>query len=79
MTNLEKFNNAFIEVFAVDAAGLNDSFSKETVGAWDSVHQLSIVANIEEYFDVMLEPEDIMSFTSYQAGREILKGYDIIL
>ena len=79
MTNIDKYNKAFIDVFAVDATALDDNFSKETVGEWDSVHQLSIVANLEEAFDVMLEPEDIMSFTSYQAGKAILEKYDITL
>jgi len=79
MNNIEKYNNAFVEVFAVNETLLNDRFSKETVAEWDSVHQLNIIANLEESFDVMLEPEDIMSFTSYQAGKAILEKYDIVL
>lgn len=77
--NKEKYDNAFIEVFAVASDALSDDFSRETVDAWDSVHQLNIVALIEEAFDVMFEPEDIMGFTSYKAGKEILKQYDIEL
>ena len=77
MLNIEKYNKAFVDVFAVDITALNDNFSKETVGEWDSVHQLNIVANLEESYDVMLEPEDIMSFTSYQVGKAILEKYDI--
>ena len=34
---------------------------------------------IEESFDVMFDPEDIMEFTSYGRGREILKKYDVEL
>jgi acyl carrier protein len=79
MTNIEKYNKAFVDVFAINATLLDDNFSKETVGEWDSVHQLNIVANIEEAFDIMLEPEDIMDFISYQAGKMILEKYDIIL
>lgn len=79
MTNLEKFNNAFVEVFSVETAKLNDDFSKDTVNEWDSVHQLSIVANLEENFDVLFEPEDIMAFTSYKAAKEIMNKYDIQL
>jgi len=79
MNPIEKYNRAFADIFAIDITALDDHFSKETVGEWDSVHQLSLVANLEESFDVMLEPEDIMSFTSYQAGKMILAKYDIIL
>lgn len=42
--------------------------------SWDSVHQLNIIALLEESFDVMFDPEDIMEFTSYGKGREILKN-----
>lgn len=77
MTNLEKYNNIFIEVFGVDASALGDGFSKETVDQWDSVHQLNLVSLAEETFDVMLDPEDIMGFTSYAAGKEILEKQEV--
>ena len=77
MTNLEKYNQIFTEVFGVDSSVLNDDFSKDTVDQWDSVHQLNLVAIAEEAFDIMLDPEDIMSFTSYKAGKEILKNQNI--
>ena len=79
MTNIEKYNNAFVEVFGVDPNKLNDDYGKETVGEWDSVHQLGVVSNLEEIFDLMLEPEDIMAMDSYKAGKEILKKYEIEL
>lgn len=66
-----------MEVFGVNASTLNDDFSKESVDTWDSVHQLNIIALLEESFDVMFDPEDIMEFTSYGKGREILKRYDV--
>ncbi len=79
MENLEKYNNAFVEVFNVEASVLNDDFSKENVAEWDSVHQLNIVAIIEETFDIMFDPEDIMALTSYEAGKGLLKKYEVEL
>jgi acyl carrier protein len=79
MTNLEKYNNAFIDVFAIEEAALNDDLSKDTVEFWDSVHQLNIIALLEEAFDIMFEPENIMEFTSYKVGKTILKKYEIEL
>ena len=67
MTNLEKYDEVFVEVFAVDKNALNENFNKENVESWDSIHQLNITANLEEVFDIMFEPEDIMAMTSYQA------------
>lgn len=72
MTNLEKYNDIFVQVFGADVAQLGDNYSKESVAEWDSVHQLNIISLMEEAFDLMLDPEDIMACTSYNAGKEIL-------
>ena len=77
MTNLEKYNDIFVEVFGADVAQLGDNYSKETIAEWDSVHQLNIISLMEETFDLMLDPEDIMACTSYNAGKEILAKNDI--
>lgn len=72
MTNLEKYNAIYGEVFGATADQLGDNFSKETVSEWDSVHQLNIISLMEETFDLMLDPEDIMACTGYAAGKDIL-------
>ena len=77
MTNLEKYNAIFTEVFGATVDQLGENYSKETVSEWDSVHQLNIISLLEETFDLMLDPEDIMAFTSYNAGKEILAKNDI--
>ena len=79
MENIEKYNNAFVQVFGAKAEELNDNYGKDTVGEWDSVHQLSLIAEFEEAFDIMFDPEDIMEMTSYAKGKEILKKYEIEL
>lgn len=79
MSNIEKYNSIFTEVFGVAPADLSDTFSKETVEQWDSVHQLNLVTLAEDTFDIMLDPEDIMAFTSYAKGKEILAGQGIEL
>lgn len=79
MENLEKYNNAFVQVFGAKAEELNDNYGKDTVGEWDSVHQLSLIAELEEAYDIMFDPEDIMEMTSYAKGKEILKKYEVEL
>lgn len=79
MTNLEKFNNAFIEVFGVDESVLDCNFTKDNVDGWDSVHQLNIIALLEESFDIMFDPEDIMELTSYEKGKELMAKFDVEL
>ena len=77
MTNLEKLNNIFCEVFSVDASALGANFDKTNVDCWDSVHQLSLTSTAEDEFDIMLDAEDILEFTSYDNAKTILAKYDI--
>lgn len=79
MTNLEKYNAIFTEVFGTTADQLGDNFCKDTVSEWDSVHQLNIISLMEETFDLFLDPEDIMACTSYNAGKDILTKQGIQL
>ena len=79
MENLKKYNNAFVEVFGAKVEDLNDNYGKDTVEEWDSVHQLSLIAQLEDAFDIMFDPEDIMDMTSYAKGKELLAKYDVLL
>lgn len=79
MSNIEKYNDAFVEVFGAKVEDLDDNYGKDTVGEWDSVHQLSLVAQIEDAFDILFDPEDIMEMTSYANGKELLKKYEVEL
>ena len=79
MTNLDKLNGIFCEVFSVDASALGAGFDNKSVEGWDSVRQLNLTSNIEDTFDIMLDPEDILECTSYDNARAILAKYDIEL
>lgn len=79
MTNLEKLNAIFKEVFSVEADKLNDEFDNTNVDGWDSVRQLSLTSSVEDTFDIMLDPEDILEFTSYKKAKAILAKYEIEL
>lgn len=79
MTNLEKLNAIFCEVFGVEVSALDAEFDNKTVEGWDSVRQLSLTSSVEDTFDIMLDPEDILEFTSYENAKSILGKYEIEL
>lgn len=79
MTNIEKLNNIFCEVFSADETALNENFNKCNVEGWDSVRQLSLTTAVEDEFDIMLDAEDILDFTSYENAKTILGKYQIEL
>ena len=79
MSNLEKYNEVFRDVFMVEDAVLNDAFDNKSVDGWDSVKQLALTTALEDAFDIMLDAEDILELTSYTKGKEILRKYGVEL
>lgn len=79
MNNLEKLNGIFCEVFSVEASALGSGFDNKSIDGWDSVRQLSLTSAVEDAFDIMLDPEDILEFTSYDNAKAILGKYEIEL
>ena len=78
MNNLEKLNQIFCEVYSVEESALNEDFVNTNVETWDSIHQLSMVAAIEEAFDLMMDAEDILEMTSYNNVKQLLASkYEI--
>ena len=77
MTNLEKYNQIFTEIFAVEESQLGAEFDSQHVDGWDSVRQLSLTTAMEDAFDIMLDAEDIIDFNSYEVGKVILAKYEI--
>ena len=74
---MKSIDDIFCEVFNVGASELGAGFGKDTVACWDSVRQLALAAAIEEAYDILLDPEDIMGCTSYDAVKQIVTNYGI--
>ncbi|NFH91442.1 acyl carrier protein [Clostridium botulinum] len=73
MENIIKYNNVFKKIFGVEETKLNDNFDIMNVEQWDSVAQMELITALEDEFDLMFDPDDIIEFTSYSAGKELLK------
>lgn len=72
MTNLEQYNKTFVEILHVTNNQLN-GLTYQSTELWDSVGHMTLVAALEDTFDIMMETDDIIDFSSYEKGIEILK------
>lgn len=73
MNNLEKYNKIFCENLEVESDKLAGLVYQGTP-LWDSVGHMTLISAIEDSFDIMMETDDIIEFSSYEKGLEILKG-----
>lgn len=77
MNNLEKYNNTFMESFEIGEDKLS-GLQYQDIESWDSVGHMSLIAAIEDAFDIMMDTDDIIDLSSYEKGKEILTAnYDI--
>lgn len=76
MTNIEIYKNAFVEAFEVDIEAVT-KLEYESIPEWDSVGHMVLMAALEEGFDIMLDMEDIIDFSGFDKGIELLKKYSV--
>jgi len=78
MTNIEKYKNAFIDSFNIDEAELK-GLEYQGIPGWDSIGHMSLIAMLEDEFDIMMDTDDIIDFSSFEKGKEIIGKYDVVL
>ena len=76
MTNLEKYKQAFCETLQITEDQLS-GLKYQSVKLWDSVGHMTLVAALEDAFDIMMDTDDIIDLSSYEKGMEILKKYNV--
>jgi len=75
--NLLKYTNLFQKVFSLaDITALND-LEYQSIKEWDSVGHMNLISEIEEVFGVFMDTEDIIEFSSFTKGKEILLKYGV--
>ena len=77
MSYSEKYEKVFIECFSVDKAKLQKNLEYNSIPEWDSVGHMTMIAALEEAFNIVFEMDDIIDFSSYKVGKEILKKYKV--
>jgi len=76
MSNLEKYNQAFITVFEIEENRLK-GLQYQDIEAWDSIGHMNLIGELEDTFDIEIETDDVIELSSYEKGIDILKKYSV--
>ena len=76
MSNGNKYDAAFIETFQVNAHQLS-GLQYQDIKEWDSIGHMQLMSVLEGAFSVELDIDDIIDFSSYEKGKEILSKYGV--
>ena len=75
--NLSKYQDAFIEAFELEDKDQLSELKYQSIDEWDSIGHMTLIAALEETFKITIDTDDIVDFSSYKKGKEILKKYKV--
>ncbi len=73
MTNLEKYQEAFRDTLNVTNEML-PGLSYQGIKEWDSIGHMELIGALEDALGIEIETDDIIDFSSYEKGQEILSA-----
>ena len=77
MSNEQKYQDIFIKSLSIDANKFNENIKYNEIPEWDSIGHMTLMAGLEEGFDITMDIDDIVDFSSFKKGKEILRKYKI--
>ncbi|MPL97798.1 hypothetical protein SDC9_43993 [bioreactor metagenome] len=77
MTNLEKYNKAFLSSMRITPEQLGDNLAYLRTKGWDSLSHFDMITALEEFFDISISSIDVVRFNTYAKGKEILASYGV--
>ena len=77
MSNKQKYQDIFVKSLSLEKNKFNENIKYNEVPEWDSIGHMTLMSDLEEGFGIAMEIDDIVDFSSYKKGIEILKKYKV--
>jgi len=79
MSEKQKYQDIFIKSLSIDSKKFNEKLKYNDIPEWDSIGHMTLISGLEEGFNISMETDDIVDFSSFTKGMEILKKYKVSL
>ena len=76
MSSKQKYISIFKKSLNIQN-NFNENLKYNDIPEWDSIGHMTLMASLEESFKISLDTNDIVDFSSYKKGKEILEKYKI--
>ena len=77
MSNEDKYKKIFIESLAIKEEAFSKEIKYNEIPEWDSIGHMTLISGLEEGFGISMDTDDIIEFSSFQKGIEILTKYKV--
>ncbi len=75
--SLERYKSTFIKSLSINESSFKDTLEYNEIPEWDSIGHMTLMSGLEEEFEITLETDDIVDFSSFKKGIEILSKYKV--
>jgi acyl carrier protein len=77
MPQTQKLETAFTNAIGIPPESDFDSVAYGKTSGWDSAAHMTLIAEIESAFDIMLDTDDVIGMSSFAEARRILGKYGV--
>ena len=77
MDNKQKYQDIFIKSLSIEVSNFNENIKYSEIPEWDSIGHMTLISGLEDGFKISMETDDIVEFSSFKKGYEILDKYKI--
>lgn len=76
--NIEKYTKCFMQGLNIEDLSVLENLEYNSIPEWDSIGHMSLIAQLEETFNITLDTNEVIDFSSYKVGLEILRKHNIV-
>tara|TARA_Y100000992_G_C21258379_1_gene489832 strand:- start:216 stop:455 length:240 start_codon:yes stop_codon:yes gene_type:complete len=77
MENSQKYKSIFLKSLGISEDVFTEEIKYNDIPEWDSIGHMTLMSGLEEEFNITMETDDIVDFSSFEKGKEILEKYKI--
>ena len=77
MSNKKIYQDIFIQSLSIDEKKFNEKIKYNEIPEWDSIGHMTLMSSLEEKFSISMDTDDIVDFSSFKKGIEILEKYGV--
>ncbi|AVZ84743.1 acyl carrier protein [Acinetobacter sp. WCHA45] len=70
-----KLQKIFAETIGISIDKIADDLKYSSIPEWDSITHMTLIAVIEQEFDIMIDAEDVIDMNSFAKAKEIVAKY----
>ena len=76
-SNEQKLIQIFSDALDLDKSIIEDKLEYNTIPEWDSIGHMTLIAAIDDSFDIMLETDDIIDMSTFAKAKKIISKHGI--